>query len=118
MRLEGYVEKGWGHEYIWVTNEDYCSKYLHFDTGGECSMHFHKDKREHWYVLSGNFEVHWINTKDASIYVESLEEGDAWENAPLVPHKIICKVEGTILEVSTADTVEDNYRVVKGQSQE
>ena len=81
------------------------------------SMHFHKDKEESWYVLSGKFEVHWIDTEDATVNVESLGEGDAWTNKTLIPHQIICLEEGTILEVSTPDSVEDNYRVGKGDSQ-
>jgi hypothetical protein len=40
-----------------------------------------------------------------------------WNNPPLVPHQIECVEEGTIIEVSTPDSVEDNYRVEKGDSQ-
>ena len=31
MRLEGFVEKGWGHELIWATNDKYCGKLLKFN---------------------------------------------------------------------------------------
>ena len=117
MRLEGVVEKGWGSEIIWATNDKYCGKFLHFNTGAKFSMHFHKDKDETWYVLSGKFEVRWIETKDASVHVESLGKGDVWHNPPLLPHQIICVEEGTVVEVSTPDSVEDNYRVAKGDSQ-
>jgi hypothetical protein len=41
MRLEGFVEKGWGHELIWVTNDKYCGKLLKFNKGAKFSMHFH-----------------------------------------------------------------------------
>jgi hypothetical protein len=34
-----------------------------------------------------------------------------------MPHQLVCIEEGTIIEVSTADSVEDNYRVGKGDSQ-
>jgi len=43
--------------------------------------------------------------------------GDTWHNPPLLPHQLICVEEGTIIEVSTPDSVEDNYRVGKGDSQ-
>ena len=118
MRLEGFVKKGWGSELIWTTNDKYCGKFLQFHFGGKFSMHFHKEKDETWYVLSGKFEVHWIDTKDATLHVEELNEGDTWHNPPLVPHQIFCLEEGTIVEVSTPDSVEDNYRVGKGDSQE
>jgi mannose-6-phosphate isomerase-like protein (cupin superfamily) len=117
MRLEGVVEKGWGSEFIWATNDKYCGKFLSFNTGARFSMHFHKDKDETWFVLSGKFEVRWIDTEDASVHTESLDEGDVWHNPPLVPHQIICLEEGTLIEVSTPDSVEDNYRVEKGDSQ-
>jgi hypothetical protein len=35
----------------------------------------------------------------------------------LFPHQVICLEEGVIIEVSTPDSVEDNYRVRKGDSQ-
>jgi quercetin dioxygenase-like cupin family protein len=68
-------------------------------------------------VLSGNFIVKWIDTKTATENVKELHEGDVWHNPPLVPHQLICLVEGTIIEVSTPDSVEDNYRVAPGDSQ-
>mgnify|MGYP003353172772 CR=1 FL=1 len=46
-----------------------------------------------------------------------LKRGDVWHNPPLLPHQIICDETGTIIEVSTPDSVEDNYRVMKGDSQ-
>ena len=117
MRLEGFVEKGWGHELIWATNDKYCGKFLKFNKDAKFSMHFHREKDETWYVLDGKFLVEWINTKDASIHTEELNEGDTWRNEPLLPHRVICLEAGTIIEVSTADSVEDNYRVFKGDSQ-
>ena len=33
-RLEGKVEKGWGYELIWATNEKYCGKILFFEKKG------------------------------------------------------------------------------------
>lgn len=117
MRLEGRVKKGWGEEEIWVTNDHYCSKFMHFEKGAKFSMHFHRDKIETWYVMSGEFEVRWINTKDASHDSQILKAGDTWHNDPLFPHQLICYAKGTILEVSTPDSVEDNYRVLPGNSQ-
>jgi mannose-6-phosphate isomerase-like protein (cupin superfamily) len=118
MRLEGFVEKGWGSELIWATNDKYCGKLLKFNAGAKFSMHFHAEKDETWYVLEGKFVVRGINTKDASIFEEKLNAGDTWRNYPLEPHQIICLEAGTIIEVSTPDSVEDNYRVGKGDSQQ
>jgi mannose-6-phosphate isomerase-like protein (cupin superfamily) len=117
MKLEGLVDKGWGSEYIWATNDKYCGKFLNFQTGSKFSMHFHAHKDETWYVLSGKFEVRYILTGDASERSEILEPGQIWRNEPLEPHQLICLEQGTIVEVSTPDSVEDNYRIAPGDSQ-
>lgn len=116
-RLKGYVEKGWGHELIWATNNKYCGKMMHFNAGARFSMHFHREKEETWYVQSGRFVVRWILTDTAEQREQELVEGDTWHNPPLFPHQLICIEEGTVVEVSTADSVEDNYRVQPGDSQ-
>ena len=117
-RLEGYVEKGWGHELIWATNDKYCGKMLHFKKGSKFSMHFHAEKDESWYVLDGLFMIKFIETKDASMHDVTLKAGEVWRNRPLQPHQVICLEEGTIIEVSTPDSVQDNYRVLPGDSQQ
>jgi mannose-6-phosphate isomerase-like protein (cupin superfamily) len=116
-RLIGTVRKGWGSEEIFVSNDLYCGKFMNFNTGAKFSMHFHKEKQETWYVLSGLFEIHWIDPKDASRHLKIFGKGDVWTNEPLQMHQIVCVNEGTILEISTPDSVEDNYRVLPGDSQ-
>lgn len=116
-RLQGTVPKGWGAEEIWVTNDKYCSKFMHFTEGSKFSMHFHAEKEETWYVVSGKFLVEWIDTSDASHHERYLLPGDTWHNEPLKPHRLVCYSAGTVLEVSTPDSVEDNYRVMVGDSQ-
>lgn len=117
MKQEGYIEKGWGSELIWVTNNKYCGKFLRFHSGKQFSMHFHKRKEESWFVLSGEFQLKWIDTKTAQTYSVILYPNDTWTNKPLVPHQLICIQAGEILEVSTPDSIEDNYRVIPGDSQ-
>jgi mannose-6-phosphate isomerase-like protein (cupin superfamily) len=117
MRLDGVVEKGWGSEVIFATTDKYCGKLLNFNTGAKFSMHFHYEKDESWYVLTGKFIVKVIDTSNASQHDILLEPGNTWHNKPLLPHQVICIEEGTIIEVSTPDSVEDNYRVLPGDSQ-
>ena len=116
-RLDGFVEKGWGHEFIFATNDKYCGKLLKFNKDAKFSMHFHSVKDETWYVLGGKFKVIVINTANASQTEYILGPGDTWHNPPLLPHQVVCIEEGTLIEVSTPDSVEDNYRVAKGDSQ-
>jgi mannose-6-phosphate isomerase-like protein (cupin superfamily) len=117
-RLEGFVKKGWGHELIWATNDKYCGKLMKFNKGAKFSMHFHAEKDESWYVLDGLFMIKFIETKDASMHEVMLKAGEVWRNRPLQPHQVICLEEGTIIEVSTPDSVQDNYRVLPGDSQQ
>ena len=119
-RLEGVVQKGWGYELIWATNDKYCGKIMFFEkVNAKFSMHFHREKDETWFVNSGRFKVRWIDTSNAECYEKELKEGDVWHNPPLQPHQLICLQAGSsITEVSTADSVEDNYRISPGDSQQ
>ena len=118
-RLQGLVKKGWGYEIIWATNEKYCGKLLVFEKpGAKFSMHFHREKDETWFVNTGRFLVRWIDTETAKFHEQELKEGDTWHNPPLQPHQLEALTPGaTIFEVSTADSVEDNYRIIPGDSQ-
>lgn len=115
MRLEGKVEKTWGYEDIKITNDFYCLKYLHFtNKGGKTSMHFHKEKHETWLVTAGSFVVRYIQTVNGNISDHTLNVGDTWTNAPLEPHQLeALEDNSTILETSTPDSVEDNYRLYR-----
>jgi uncharacterized RmlC-like cupin family protein len=118
-RLSGAVQKGWGYELIWATTSDYCGKIMFFNkAGNKTSMHFHKEKDETWFVNRGQFKVRYIDTKDAMLYEKDLIEGDVWHNPPLMPHQLVAMSdEASITEVSTADSVEDNFRIGPGDSQ-
>lgn len=116
-QLEGFVEKGWGHENIFATNEKYCGKLLVFKRGAKSSMHFHMVKDETWYVHSGRFKLVTIDMRDSSRTEVILEAGSVVRLVPMVPHQVTCLRGGTIFEVSTPDSVEDNYRIAPGDSQ-
>jgi len=118
-QLDGTVEKGWGRELIWATNDKYCGKIMYFDKkGSKFSMHFHKDKDESWYVLRGSFTLHTMNTNTADVETVVLTQGDTWRNEPMLPHQLVAMEDDcVIIEVSTPDSVEDNYRIARGDSQ-
>lgn len=118
-RLEGFVKKGWGYEIIWATNDQYCGKIMVFEKlGSKFSMHFHKQKDESWFVNSGKFLLRYIDTQTATLKEKVLTEGETWRNPPLLPHQLEAMVAGsTIFEVSTPDSVDDNYRIIPGDTQ-
>jgi mannose-6-phosphate isomerase-like protein (cupin superfamily) len=118
-QLTGKVDKGWGYELIFATTDQYCGKIMVFEkVGAKFSMHFHREKDETWFINAGKFKVRWIDTKDATLYEKELKEGDVWHNPPLQPHQLEAMVPNSmVFEVSTADSVEDNYRIIPGDSQ-
>jgi mannose-6-phosphate isomerase-like protein (cupin superfamily) len=118
-RLEGKVDKGWGYEIIWATNDLYCGKIMVFEkVGSKFSMHFHKEKDESWFVNNGRVLLNYIDTNTAEYKSMELTEGMTWRNPPLMPHQLVCMEPGSsITEVSTADSVEDNFRIAPGDSQ-
>ena len=118
-QLTGRVDKGWGYEIIWATNDKYCGKIMCFEhPGAKFSMHFHREKEETWFVNAGQFMLKYIDTKTAEHKEQLLKQGDVWHNPPLQPHQLIAMQPNSIIfEVSTADSVEDNYRIAPGDSQ-
>lgn len=115
MRLSGRVEKTWGYEEIFVTNDMYCGKFLEFNrVGDKTSMHYHAKKHETWRVLRGKFLVRAIYVNTGEVHEHVLDAGQVWINEPLIPHQLeALEDDSCILEVSTADSVEDNYRVYR-----
>ena len=86
--------------------------------GSKFSMHFHKEKDETWFVNNGRFLLNYIDTTTAEYKSQELTEGMTWHNPPLMPHQLVCMEPGSsITEVSTPDSVEDNYRIAPGDSQ-
>ena len=111
------VEKGWGYELIFANSNLYCGKILHLMKGKKCSLHFHIEKTETWYIYSGKFVGRFVNTSDGSIYEKNLGVGDVITNEPGHPHQLVCLEEGDIFEVSTQHFDCDSYRVGPGSNQ-
>lgn len=113
------VKKGWGREVIFADTPAYAGKLLVFDKkGAQFSMHFHKNKDETWYVVDGEFELITLDLKDASQTAHQLGEGEAFHVPPELPHRLKCVSDkGVIIEVSTMDDPDDNYRIAPGDSQ-
>lgn len=118
-RHSGKVDKGWGYELIWATNDLYCGKIMVFEkVGAKFSMHFHKEKDESWFVNAGSFKLRYIDTQTATVMEKILGPGDTWRNPPLMPHQLeALEVGSSITEVSTPDSIEDNFRIIPGDSQ-
>lgn len=119
MTVKRVVDKGWGREIIYADHPEYCGKLLVYDKkGATSSMHFHKDKKESWYVLSGSFEYRTIDTDTGKIKTSVIVEGDTCTNYPFIIHQLVAlENNSVIVEVSTKDSRYDNFRVFPGDSQ-
>ena len=82
-------------------------------------MHYHHKKDETWYVLEGNFILHYIDGSNADMLQKPLIPGSVVRIQPGVCHQLQCTSQtgGKILEISTQHFELDSYRVMKGDSQ-
>ena len=109
------VEKKWGYE-LWIHNDpQYCGKLLVFpEMGNHFSMHYHMIKNETWYVQSGSFEFHWIDTENAKLNKTTINTGDVVYIEKGKPHQLIALEDNSVVfEVSTEHFEYDSYRVYR-----
>ena len=52
-----FVSKNWGYEKWIENNREYCGKHLHVVPPKWCSFHYHKNKKETFYVIGGELLV-------------------------------------------------------------
>lgn len=124
---EAGLPKGWGREVLIVNHAakynnnfptGYSGKLLVYDkAGATSSMHYHVIKHETFYVLCGKFLLTYYDLNNADSQVKPLEAGDVVIIPPSNPHRLQCVTPGTIVEFATTDYSDDNYRIMKGDSQ-
>jgi quercetin dioxygenase-like cupin family protein len=126
--LDQFVPKSWGYEKI-IVNGPYCGKILHIAKGRRFSLHYHKLKRETFFVSSGSVKLLYFNdvANAHRILSESgpqalldicdiqiLGEGDIFHVEPGLLHMAIGLRDSDIVEFSTTDYPNDSYRLIKG----
>lgn len=101
------VPKVWGKEEWIVNTADYCGKLLHVKKGYRCSLHYHKNKHETFYVQKGKifFEL------DGKSRV--INTGDVETIAPKIKHRFTGLTDSIIIEFSTHHEDSDSYRDVE-----
>lgn len=116
--------KGWGREFYAHSHGDGVSafyqndnvetvKVLYFEKNKKCSLHYHQDKFEVFYMLHGSLmlELVW----NGQHYFVEMIVGDYLT----VPRNLIHQMTGLeetniLLEISTQDRDRDSYRISKG----
>lgn len=99
------VLKVWGKE-VWVANTDnYCGKKLILKKGKRCSLHFHKDKDETFYIERGRVLMEFNKE------IRVMGENDVVRINPGMLHRFSGLENSVILEISTHHEDLDSYRI-------
>jgi len=99
------VEKVWGSE-LWIVNRVYCGKILNLNERRRCSVHYHKDKDETFYVQSGLVFLEFNGRE------RIMKPGDAQVIEPNQRHRFSGLKRSEIIEFSTHHEDYDSYREV------
>lgn len=105
---ENKTDKPWGYEKILILTEMYLTKELYIKEGFRTSLHYHIEKDETMYILSGSGYIEFEDKK------EYFSKNDSIRIQPGVVHSIVATENTLLHEVSTPyleDTVciEDYY---------
>ncbi|MFO0929406.1 MAG: cupin domain-containing protein [Gemmataceae bacterium] len=108
------VEKGWGYE-LWVVNDDYCGKLLHFRHGKRCSWHYHRVKDEVFYLHAGRLLVRFGFTDDLAAASSVVLMPRVSFRVPTgLRHQMEALEESDLYELSTHHDDADSIRLVAG----
>lgn len=97
------VKKEWGEE-RWLVNRNYCGKLLILKKDYRCSLHYHKNKDETFYVNKGRVLMEVGNEKRVMV------PGDVQRIEPGTLHRFTGLENSEIIEFSTHHEDSDSYR--------
>lgn len=115
INITGVHFKNWGWEDILHSTDRFCVKNMVFQRANNYfSFHYHKEKYEEWTVTNGSFKLE-LGSQDDPRPTEMwlLEKGDVVKMEPGRIHRLTAvEPMSIILEVSTADHMEDNVKLM------
>ena len=112
--MENIVTKGWGYE-LWIVNNDlYCCKRLCVLPKKTCSLHYHQNKKETFYILDGELSLTVIHK--SLQHTINLTKGQSYTINTNIPHKFTTNKDYPcdFIEISTHHEDSDSYRIEKG----
>lgn len=115
----GKVDKNWGYEIIWSSNQHYCGKILVFEkVGAKTTMMIHKNRKKSWFVNAGRFKIIYTDIKTGITSEAYLEEGKTVDLAEMSPHCVEAMAPNSmIFEAGMADNVDDVFRLTPDDGQ-
>ena len=110
---QGKIDKTWGYEIIWSSNDCYCGKILVFEkVGAKTVTMIHKTRRKSWFVNAGRFKFTFTDVKEGKTISAIIEEGKTIDIAEMSPHCIEAMAPNSmIFEVGTPDDLTDQFRL-------
>jgi mannose-6-phosphate isomerase-like protein (cupin superfamily) len=124
-----FRSKGWGFERWLDNNQSYCGKLLYFVKDRKCSIHYHLEKEETFYLHRGRLEIRYCDDVEGlkrqiakcgervvHDYMEKvvMEPGDIFKVPPGRAHQMLALQDSELFEFSTFHKEEDSYRIMKG----
>lgn len=104
------VEKVWGYE-EWIANNDkYCGKILNLKKGFRCSIHYHKNKHETFYILAGKVLMELFDGRGIREKIRVRPIGEVQVIEPGQKHRFTGMDDSRIIEFSTHHEESDSYR--------
>lgn len=103
------VRKIWGSEEWIVNNDKYCGKILNLNKGFRCSVHYHKNKHETFYILEGKVLIE-LWDKKGNLKVKITKPKDVQTIEPNQKHRFAGLENSKIIEFSTHHEESDSYR--------
>ena len=102
---ENKTDKPWGYEKVLILTEKYLTKELYIKEGFQTSFHYHNEKDETMYILSGSGYIEFEDKK------EYFSKNDTIRIEPGVKHTIVA-TESTLLHEVSTPYIDDTVRVI------
>jgi mannose-6-phosphate isomerase-like protein (cupin superfamily) len=116
---QGKIDRSWGYELVWSSNQYYCGKILVFEkVGVSTTLSIHKDKKKSWFVNSGRFKITFTDVQKGKEITAILDEGKTVDIGEMSPHRVeALQPNSMIFEVGTPDDLADQFRLTPDDNQ-
>lgn len=114
------VIKNWGYE-LWIENNNlYCGKHLHIIPNKKCSVHYHKIKKETFYIISGSLVLEYSQNLGLDAWESNqynkiiLNTGEFYTIDPYTAHRFYThrSTPCDFIEISTHHDDKDSFRII------
>ena len=115
----GKIDKDWGYEIVWASNQFYCGKILVFEkAGSKTTVVIHKNRKKSWFINAGRFQILFTDVKTGKSTATILDEGKTVDIGEMSPHSVEALAPNSmIFEAGTPDDLQDQFRLTPDDTQ-